>query len=48
MWLAYQNILTALDQTWHPEHFFCMHCGGRFGPEGYRLVHSFLFSLETT
>ncbi|XP_035502510.1 leupaxin isoform X3 [Scophthalmus maximus] len=31
-----QNVLTALDQTWHPEHFFCMHCGGLFGPEGYR------------
>ncbi|XP_034438557.1 leupaxin isoform X1 [Hippoglossus hippoglossus] len=30
-----QNILTALDQTWHPEHFFCMHCGDRFGPEGF-------------
>ncbi|XP_030288186.1 leupaxin [Sparus aurata] len=29
------NILTALDQTWHPEHFFCTHCGGRFGPEGF-------------
>ncbi|XP_026161199.1 leupaxin [Mastacembelus armatus] len=30
-----QNILTALDKTWHPEHFFCTHCGGRFGPEGF-------------
>lgn len=30
-----QNVLTALDQTWHPEHFFCMHCGGLFGPEGF-------------
>lgn len=30
-----QNILTALDQTWHPEHFFCTHCGGLFGPEGF-------------
>uniref|UniRef100_A0A3B4AR78 LIM zinc-binding domain-containing protein n=1 Tax=Periophthalmus magnuspinnatus TaxID=409849 RepID=A0A3B4AR78_9GOBI len=29
-----QNILTALDQTWHPEHFFCSHCGDLFGPEG--------------
>uniref|UniRef100_H3CHQ1 Leupaxin n=1 Tax=Tetraodon nigroviridis TaxID=99883 RepID=H3CHQ1_TETNG len=29
------NILTALDQTWHPEHFFCAHCGGLFGPEGF-------------
>uniref|UniRef100_A0A3B4ASE8 LIM zinc-binding domain-containing protein n=1 Tax=Periophthalmus magnuspinnatus TaxID=409849 RepID=A0A3B4ASE8_9GOBI len=29
------NILTALDQTWHPEHFFCSHCGDLFGPEGF-------------
>ncbi|KAL4000419.1 SH2B adaptor protein 1/3 [Sarotherodon galilaeus] len=30
-----QNIVTALDQTWHPEHFFCAHCGGLFGTEGF-------------
>ncbi|KAJ0065178.1 hypothetical protein NL108_005659, partial [Boleophthalmus pectinirostris] len=30
-----QNILTALDQTWHPEHFFCSHCGDLFGPDGF-------------
>ncbi|KAG1973607.1 leupaxin [Pimephales promelas] len=30
-----QNILTAMDQTWHPEHFFCSHCGDLFGPDGY-------------
>uniref|UniRef100_A0AAV2KUV2 LIM zinc-binding domain-containing protein n=1 Tax=Knipowitschia caucasica TaxID=637954 RepID=A0AAV2KUV2_KNICA len=30
-----QNILTALDQTWHPEHFFCSHCGDIFGTEGF-------------
>ncbi|KAI1891624.1 hypothetical protein AGOR_G00145700 [Albula goreensis] len=30
-----QNILTAMDQTWHPEHFFCNHCGELFGPEGF-------------
>ncbi|XP_011613070.2 leupaxin [Takifugu rubripes] len=29
------NILTALDQTWHPEHFFCAHCGGLFGSEDF-------------
>ncbi len=29
-----QNILTAMDQTWHPEHFFCSHCGDLFGPDG--------------
>lgn len=31
---VFQNILTALDQTWHPEHFFCSCCGGLFGSEG--------------
>ncbi|XP_062280669.1 leupaxin isoform X1 [Scomber scombrus] len=30
-----QNILTALDQTWHPEHFFCTCCGELFGPDGF-------------
>ncbi|XP_072295425.1 leupaxin isoform X1 [Eucyclogobius newberryi] len=30
-----QNILNALDQTWHPEHFFCSHCGDLFGSEGF-------------
>ncbi|XP_034035697.1 leupaxin isoform X1 [Thalassophryne amazonica] len=30
-----QNILTALDQNWHPEHFFCACCGCLFGPEGF-------------
>ncbi|XP_041646729.1 leupaxin [Cheilinus undulatus] len=30
-----KNILTALDQTWHPEHFFCTHCGDLFGSEGF-------------
>lgn len=30
-----QNILTALDQTWHPDHFFCTHCGAQFGPDGF-------------
>ncbi|XP_052460480.1 leupaxin [Carassius gibelio] len=29
------NILTAMDQTWHPEHFFCSHCGDLFGPDGF-------------
>uniref|UniRef100_A0A8C3R837 Leupaxin n=1 Tax=Cyanoderma ruficeps TaxID=181631 RepID=A0A8C3R837_9PASS len=22
-----EKVLTALEQTWHPEHFFCAHCG---------------------
>ncbi|XP_042315031.1 leupaxin [Sceloporus undulatus] len=26
-----QKILTAMDRTWHPEHFFCAHCGNVFG-----------------
>ncbi|XP_061895261.1 paxillin [Entelurus aequoreus] len=30
-----QNILTALDQTWHPDHFFCTHCGDFFGDDGF-------------
>ncbi|KAF7657871.1 hypothetical protein LDENG_00021080 [Lucifuga dentata] len=32
-----QNILTAMDQNWHPEHFFCAHCGDLFGPEGFHV-----------
>ena len=27
------KVLTAMDQTWHPEHFFCAHCGEVFGAE---------------
>ncbi|XP_060786915.1 leupaxin [Neoarius graeffei] len=30
-----QKILTAMDRTWHPEHFFCSQCGERFGTEGF-------------
>ncbi|XP_043940067.1 leupaxin-like isoform X2 [Protopterus annectens] len=29
------KVLTALDKTWHPEHFFCAHCGGVFNEEGF-------------
>uniref|UniRef100_A0A3B3SZV8 Leupaxin n=1 Tax=Paramormyrops kingsleyae TaxID=1676925 RepID=A0A3B3SZV8_9TELE len=29
-----QNILTAMNQSWHPEHFFCAECGEVFGSEG--------------
>ncbi|XP_063051948.1 mucin-5AC-like [Engraulis encrasicolus] len=29
------KVVTAMDQTWHPEHFFCGHCGSFFGPEGF-------------
>nr|XP_020667265.1 paxillin [Pogona vitticeps] len=28
------KVVTALDRTWHPEHFFCAQCGAFFGPEG--------------
>ncbi|KAF7489362.1 Paxillin [Sarcoptes scabiei] len=31
----YDRCITALDKTWHPEHFFCAHCGKNFGDEGY-------------
>ncbi|KAI1291768.1 Paxillin [Halotydeus destructor] len=27
--------VSALDQTWHPEHFFCAHCGKQFGDDGF-------------
>lgn len=32
--LLFQKVLTAMNQTWHPEHFFCAHCGEVFGEEG--------------
>ena len=30
-----QKCVSALDKTWHPEHFFCCQCGKQFGEEGY-------------
>lgn len=27
--------VTALDKTWHPEHFFCAQCGRQFGEDGF-------------
>ncbi|XP_016997343.1 leupaxin isoform X1 [Drosophila takahashii] len=27
--------VTALDKTWHTEHFFCAQCGQQFGEEGF-------------
>ncbi|OXA52524.1 transforming growth factor beta-1-induced transcript 1 protein isoform X2 [Folsomia candida] len=27
--------VTALDTNFHPEHFFCAHCGKQFGQEGF-------------
>ncbi|NXJ01774.1 LPXN protein, partial [Psophia crepitans] len=29
------KVVTALGQTWHPEHFFCAHCGKLFGDDGF-------------
>ncbi|XP_065107291.1 paxillin a isoform X1 [Paramisgurnus dabryanus] len=29
------KVVTALDKTWHPEHFFCAQCGSFFGPDGF-------------
>jgi paxillin len=30
-----QKCVTALDQTWHPDHFFCAQCGCQFGDDGF-------------
>ncbi len=30
-----QKCVTALDTNWHPDHFFCAHCGKQFGQEGF-------------
>jgi len=27
--------VTALDKTWHTEHFFCAQCGQQFGDDGF-------------
>ncbi|XP_064085768.1 paxillin-like isoform X7 [Macrobrachium nipponense] len=27
--------VTALDKTWHPDHFFCAQCGNTFGEDGF-------------
>uniref|UniRef100_UPI00358EA2F1 paxillin-like n=1 Tax=Myxine glutinosa TaxID=7769 RepID=UPI00358EA2F1 len=29
------KVVTALNRTWHPEHFFCAQCGRAFGEEGF-------------
>ncbi|KAM9821677.1 uncharacterized protein pxnb isoform X1 [Syngnathus typhle] len=29
------QVVTALDRTWHPEHFFCAQCGCFFDPDGF-------------
>ena len=33
VWL--QKCVTALEKTWHMEHFFCAQCGKQFGEEGF-------------
>lgn len=30
-----QKCVTALDKTWHTEHFFCAQCGQAFGEDGF-------------
>ena len=30
-----QKCITALNRTWHPEHFACAHCGQPFGDDSY-------------
>lgn len=30
-----QKCVTALDLTWHPDHFFCAQCGRPFGDDGF-------------
>ncbi|XP_014662272.1 PREDICTED: paxillin-like [Priapulus caudatus] len=29
------SCVTALGETWHPEHFCCAECGGEFGDDGF-------------
>ena len=31
----FQKCVTALNATWHPEHFFCAQCGRPFGDDGF-------------
>lgn len=33
--LFIQKCVTALEKTWHTEHFFCAQCGKQFGEEGF-------------
>lgn len=33
--LRFQSCVTALDQTWHPDHFVCTECGKAFGDNGF-------------
>ena len=43
--VSFQKVVTALDRTWHPEHFFCAQCGSFFGPEGTEIYFwSYMYS----
>lgn len=33
--ISLQKCVTALEKTWHTEHFFCAQCGKQFGEEGF-------------
>lgn len=33
--LCLQKCVTALEKTWHTEHFFCAQCGKQFGEDGF-------------
>lgn len=35
MSFAFQKCVTALEKTWHTEHFFCAQCGQQFGEDGF-------------
>lgn len=32
---VFQKCVTALEKTWHTEHFFCAQCGQQFGEDGF-------------
>lgn len=44
--MSVQKVVTALDRTWHPEHFFCAQCGSFFGPEGNHIYSIRFFSIS--
>lgn len=35
VFLVFQKCVTALEKTWHTEHFFCAQCGQQFGEDGF-------------
>ncbi|XP_038056551.1 paxillin-like [Patiria miniata] len=38
--------VTALDKTWHPEHFFCAQCGQPFGDGGFHEKNNKVYCKE--